>query len=83
MRRTLQGLHRGTLIRVRGAGRFRFGTISREPEANATHITYRADYNGGERTVPLDHVQMQRRRPRPTKATRSRKSEDLDSNTDR
>lgn len=53
---SVDGLHRGSRIYVRGAGKYRFGTISREPEPNAPYVTYRADYNLGERMVPVAAV---------------------------
>lgn len=57
MRSSVHGLHKGTRVRVVGAGRKHgTGTISREPEPGAERVMYRSDHNLGERLAPLEKV---------------------------
>jgi hypothetical protein len=61
MRTSAKGIHKGARVRVRGAGKHARGTVSREPDASG-FVTYRSDYNQGERLAPLASVRLERAR---------------------
>lgn len=56
MRETIHGLHKGSRIHVRGAGKLGNGTVSREPDSAVAYLYYRDDWNGGERLAQVSRV---------------------------